>query len=68
VPQVRSRSLAANVGSLADAMQYLKLSFTKQFTVKQGLWGRSGRSVYYDRDVRDERELVANSAICMVIP
>lgn len=45
VPQVRGRSLAANLGSLADALHYLKLSFTKQLHSKPVLRVRSGRSV-----------------------
>ena len=58
VPQVRGRSLAANLGSLADALHYLKLSFTKQLHGKTGFAGSFWQKRYYDRNVRDEREFV----------
>jgi len=58
VPQVRGRSLAANLGSLADALHYLKLSFTKQLHSKTGFAGSFWQKRYYDRNVRDEREFV----------
>jgi len=64
VPQVRVRSLDANLGphlnpghaTLADALHFLKLSFTKRLS---GLTGESGsfwQKRYYDRNVRDEDE------------
>jgi putative transposase len=58
VPQVRGRSLAANLGSLADALHYLKLSFTKQLHSRTGFAGSFWRKRYYDRNVRDEREFM----------
>jgi putative transposase len=62
VPQVRVRPMDANLGphpdhaTLADALHFLKLSFTKRL---QGLTGETGsfwQKRYYDRNVRDEDE------------
>jgi hypothetical protein len=58
VPQVRGRSLAANLGSLADALHHLKLSFTKPLHSETGFVGSFWHKRDYDRKVRDERELV----------
>jgi putative transposase len=58
VPQVRGRSLAANLGTLAHAMHYLKLSFAKQLHSNTGFADSFWQKRYYDRNVRDEREFV----------
>jgi putative transposase len=64
VPQVRVRSLDANLGSdtnpnlatLADALHFLKLSFTKRLPGLIGETGPFWQKRYYDRNVRDEDE------------
>jgi putative transposase len=58
VPQVRAPCLGANLGSLADAIHYLKLSFSKQLHCGTGSRGSFWQKRYYDRNVRDEREFV----------
>lgn len=57
VPQVRGRSLAANLGSLADALHYLKL-FIHQAIAQQNWFCGFGQKLYYECNVRDEREFV----------
>ena len=64
VPQVRVRSLDANLGpdtkpnlaTLADALHFLKLSFTKRLPRLIGETGSFWQKRYYDRNVRDEDE------------
>jgi hypothetical protein len=58
VPQVRARSLGANLGLLSDVLHYLKLSFTKQVRGETGFVGSFWQKRYYDRNVWDEREFV----------
>ncbi len=59
VPQVRVRSVDANLGTpptLADALHFLKLSFTKRLPRLIGETGSFWQKRYYDRNVRDEDE------------
>ena len=64
VSQVRVRSLEANLGphpnsdhaTLADALHFLKLSFTKRLPGLTGETGSFWQKRYYDRNVRDEDE------------
>jgi putative transposase len=60
VPQVRVRYLDANLGTLADAIHYLKLSFAKQLRSRTGAVdsGSFWQKRYYDRNVRGEREFM----------
>ena len=58
MPQVRGRSLVANLGCLADAPHYLKPSFTKQLHSETGFAGSFWQKRYYDRNVRDKQEFV----------
>jgi hypothetical protein len=46
------------LGSLADALHDLTLSFTKPLHRETGFVGSFWQKRYYDRNVRDERELV----------
>src|SRR5579864_1670957 len=64
VPQVRVRSVDANLGpdinpsgaTLAEALHFLKLSFTKRLPGLTGETGSFWQKRYYDRNVRDEDE------------
>jgi putative transposase len=64
VPQVRVRSLDANLGphpnpdhaTLPDALHFLKLSFTKRLPGLTGETGSFWQKRYYDRNVRDKDE------------
>ena len=66
-PVVCGRSLAVNLGSLADAMHYLKLSFTKQLHSKTGFVGSFWQKRYYDRNVRISASLWRSCVTCIAI-